>query len=195
MRTGFHRQLNLPSVEIFAGEYHVTTDTNVVISTLLGSCVSVCLKDIRTGMAGMNHFMLPKAVKEGEIIISEAARYGTYAMELMINEMLKLGARRSNLHAKVFGGGHILDTMLNTVSDSNIHFAFSFLKLEGIPVLGKDVGGSSGRRVLFLPGEFSVYVRKIGKTKQLNTAISQEKRYLQMLHQKQKATSDVELFD
>ena len=120
------------SVKLLPGEYFAT-NRDVALVTVLGSCVAACLRDRESGIGGMNHFMLPHGGGDGPV--SASARYGVHAMELLINHLVGLGARRRNLEAKVFGGGNVVPgfTALN-VGESNAAFVVSFLEAESIPI-------------------------------------------------------------
>jgi chemotaxis protein CheD len=164
VRLFYDAKLNRERIVIDPGEF-CTSRGDRVIYTLLGSCVAVCLKDPVVGIAGMNHFMLPKAVRPEAIISTEAGRYGIQAMELLINDMLRKGADRRRLCAKVFGGGHVLNLKGNkgSIPRANIEFALTFLEMEGIPVLARDVGGTTGRKIFFFTDSGNVRVEIIGK--------------------------------
>lgn len=119
----------------------------IIIHTVLGSCIAVCLRDPVSNIGGMNHFMLP-----GKVLCGDASsRYGIHAMELLINQCMTKGADRRCLEAKVFGGGHMFRTRSTEagVPQANIRFALGFLQTEGIPVLAKDVGGYQAREVFY----------------------------------------------
>ena len=133
-------------VHVGQGEHYVTDDPHVMLSTILGSCVAMCLRDPGAGIGGMNHFMLP----EGNVGDGAPARYGSYAMELLINDVLKAGGRRDRLEAKLFGGGRMFDG-LRDVGRANADFAERFLHDEGIPVVGGSLRGEGGRRVHYWP--------------------------------------------
>jgi chemotaxis protein CheD len=134
-------------IHIVQGQYHVTTDPNVVLTTTLGSCVAACLRDPLAGVGGMNHFLLP----EGEGVDGpDAFRYGAYAMELLVNGLLAQGARRERLHAKLFGGARLVDRLLD-VGGQNIDFARRFLNEEGIGFDGGSVRGHHARRIQYWP--------------------------------------------
>jgi chemotaxis protein CheD len=157
-------------VNILPGEYYVT-NRPATIHTLLGSCVSACLFDPVNRVVGMNHFLLSnrRYALELPICMSEAGRYGIHAMELIINEMLKLGAKRSNLRAKAFGGGSIYlnpDVRDNffCVGEVNTRFIREFLKNDGIPLVAEDLGGEKARVIHFLFDDYSVHVKKIGQS-------------------------------
>lgn len=134
-------------VHVTQGESHVSTDPNVVMTTVLGSCIAACIRDPQAGVGGMNHFLLPDA---GDGRGGDAVRYGAYAMELLINDLLKRGARRERLEAKIFGGAKLFDG-LSDVGASNSAFAERFLRDEGIPIVSSSTGGVSARRVEFWP--------------------------------------------
>jgi chemotaxis protein CheD len=160
--------------------FHVTSD-DVVITTLLGSCVAACLYDPTTGIAGMNHFMLSndRYARDMPFSITEAGRYGIHAMELLINEMLRRGARRSSIKAKAFGGASIMtDPSLvgnfSCVGAVNCRFIKEFLETEGISLVAADLGGDEGRVIYFDVRDYSVFVRKIRK--QQSQAIAERDR-------------------
>lgn len=134
-------------VHIGQGEHFVTDDPHVVLTTILGSCVAVCLRDPALGLGGMNHFLLPEGAGAGA---DAGRRYGAYAMEVLINDCLKRGAQRGRLEAKLFGGGRMFDT-LKDVGVANADFAERFLRDEGIPVVGGSLRGLGGRRVQYWP--------------------------------------------
>ena len=133
-------------VNIVQGEQFVSTDPELMISTLLGSCVAACLRDPVAQVGGMNHFLLPGR-RGGE---ADGVRFGVHAMELLVNALLAAGARRERLEGKLFGGAHMLDGLAD-VGRQNSDFALSFLKAEGVTYLGGSLGGTSARRVQFWP--------------------------------------------
>ncbi len=134
-------------IHVVQGEHAISSDPDVMLTTILGSCVAVCMRDPKAGVGGMNHFLLPEGKAEG---LDEGRRYGAYAMELLINELLRSGARRERLEAKLFGGARMFGG-LSDVGASNITFAEKFLRDEGIPVVGQSLGGLSARRVQYWP--------------------------------------------
>jgi chemotaxis protein CheD len=136
-------------VHIIQGEYKVISDPVVVLSTILGSCVAACLRDPIAGVGGMNHFLLPGNASSPSTG-GDATRYGVHLMELLINGLLKQGARRDRLEAKVFGGAKTI-AMFSNVGEQNAAFAMQFLRDEGIPVVGSSTGGEHGRKVEFWP--------------------------------------------
>ena len=136
-------------VHIIQGEYKVLSDPNAVLSTILGSCVAACLRDPIAGVGGMNHFLLPGNASS-PTSGGDATRYGVHLMELLINGLLKQGARRDRLEAKIFGGAKTIATFSN-VGEQNAAFAMEFLRDEGIRVVGSSTGGDHGRKVEFWP--------------------------------------------
>lgn len=145
------------AVKILPGEFFVD-DQDILIMTTLGSCIAVCMWDRNARVGGMNHFMLP----EGS---GESGRYGSFAMELLINELLKRGASRMTLEAKVFGGGQVVSGM-NTlnVGERNTQFVLDYLKTERIPVVSQDVLDIYARKVCFLPHSGKAMVKRLAST-------------------------------
>ncbi|MGQ0709264.1 MAG: chemoreceptor glutamine deamidase CheD [Rhodoferax sp.] len=142
------------AVKVLPGEYFVSNE-ELVIMTVLGSCIAACIWDGKARTGGMNHFMLP----EGE---DGSGRYGSYAMELLINEMLKLGARRETMQAKVFGGGQVMAgfTTMN-VGERNTKFVLDYLATERIPVVSQDVLDIHPRKVCFFPVTGKAMVKRL----------------------------------
>jgi len=163
-----HFQYN--AVKVLPGEYFVSSD-QLVIMTVLGSCIAACLWDSRAGIGGMNHFMLPE---------SDAAdvsgRYGSYAMELLINEMMKAGARRESLQAKIFGGAQVMAgfTTMN-VGERNTSFVKEYLRTERIPLLSEDVLDIHPRKVVFFPTTGKAMVKRLAHAHP-ESLLSQERR-------------------
>ncbi|MGV3581748.1 MAG: chemoreceptor glutamine deamidase CheD [Methylophilus sp.] len=173
----YDRTFDCEAAKISPGEYYYT-DKNMLIVTVLGSCVSACIRDKITGIGGMNHFMLPDSAKsDKDSPVSESMRYGTYAMEVLINQLLRNGARRENLEAKIFGGGNVLRSFTtNNVGDRNAAFVKKYLKDEGIKVTGEDLLDIYPRKVYYFPKTGKVLVKKL---KQLNnyTLVKREEAY------------------
>lgn len=157
-------KFNRTMVIIYPGEFYVSP--NDVIATVLGSCISVCIKDTKSGIGGMNHFMLPGDVRSEDIFLSASAKYGMFAMEQLINEMFKMGGSQKHFQAKVFGGGHVLNFRKTdgNVPESNIDFVRAFLKMEQIEIVNEDVGGYSGRKILFFPDTGKVLLKRLKST-------------------------------
>ncbi len=165
--------------EVYAGGFEVTGQRNVVFSALLGSCIAVCLKDRATGTSGMNHFMLPGKPRKGSAVSNRDARYGAYSMAMLVDAMLKIGANKNTLEAKIFGGGQVYEMALSNVAGANIDFIAAYLKTKNIPVLASNIGGRYGRKIYFFPENFDVYVKRINIKKILPAVKQQEKSFLQ----------------
>jgi len=185
----FDRKFGHEAVKVLPGEYFVTA-TNVLMVTVLGSCVSACIRDKDKGIGGMNHFMLADG---GDGALSSSARYGTYAMEILINHLLKLGARRDRLEAKVFGGGRVMATLSSSqVGDRNARFVHQFLDTEGIQVVAEDLLDVYPRKVYFFPESGRVLVKKLVRMHN-DTLMRREKEYAARLTEAPVA-GEVELF-
>ena len=156
----FDAHFNNDAVKILPGEYFVYHE-DILIMTTLGSCIAACLWDRNARIGGMNHFMLPEG-GGGPGANNDSGRYGSYAMELLINEMMKRGASRGSMEAKVFGGGQVISGM-NTlnVGERNTQFVIDYLKTERIPILSKDVLGIHPRKVCFLPASGKAMVKRL----------------------------------
>ncbi len=183
-------------VKILPGEYYVSR-SDEAISTVLGSCVSACVRDPARGLGGMNHFMLPEDAAVGpndwlDPAVGLATRYGSYAMESLINDLLKLGAARERLEIKLFGGGRILAAMTD-VGGRNVDFIRSYMTLEGYRVAAEDLGGTRPRKVVYFPASGRARLRKLRPVE--NRIISHhEQLYLASLG-RQTVGGDVELFE
>lgn len=138
----------LKRIHIIQGEFRVIDDPNAVLATVLGSCVAACLRDAEAGVGGMNHFLLPGDLSGSRS--GEAERYGVHLMELLVNGLLKKGARRERLEGKLFGGARMMEG-LSDIGAKNADFAKRFLKNEGIRIVAENLGGTRGRRVEYSP--------------------------------------------
>jgi chemotaxis protein CheD len=185
------------TVKILPGEYYVTRGDEA-ISTVLGSCISACARDPVRNVGGMNHFMLPMDASTGlnnwlDPARGLATRYGSYAMESLINDLLKLGAIRERLEIKVFGGGRVLSGMTD-VGARNIDFVRSYIQLEGYHITAEDLGGTQPRKIVYFPASGRVKVRRLRPVE--NRIISHhEKLYLASIGSQAAGGGDVELFD
>lgn len=147
-RTPAQAPENERRIHLTQGEHYVSHDDDVVLTTILGSCVAACLCDPVAGIGGMNHFLLPD--QQGTRDSPGSVRYGAYAMEILINGLLGRGARRDRLEAKLFGGARMI-AGLTDIGQQNAEFAERFLKQEGIPVIGGSLRGNHARRIQFWP--------------------------------------------
>ncbi|MEW6563005.1 MAG: chemoreceptor glutamine deamidase CheD [Pseudomonadota bacterium] len=188
----FDKSFNIEAVKILPGEYYVT-GRNMVLVTVLGSCVAACIRDTKSGLGGMNHFMLPDSKKDGGDPLSVSARYGTYAMEMMINQLLKMGARRANLEAKLFGGGNVLRgfTIAN-VGQRNVEFALNYLRMENIRLTSQDLLGEYPRKVYFFPQTGKVMLKKLRNVHN-DTIVEREQAYSSRIRMAD-VQGEVELF-
>ncbi|MDX8385635.1 MAG: chemoreceptor glutamine deamidase CheD [Gallionella sp.] len=188
----FDREHKTEAAKILPGEYYAT-GRNMVLVTVLGSCVCACIRDRVSKIGGMNHFMLPESGQDNNNPMGESARYGVYAMEILINQLLKIGAKRSNLEAKVFGGGSVLRGFTtNNVGERNADFVLQFLKTEKIPILAQDLLDIFPRKVYYFPESGLVRVKKLRQVHN-DTIITREAEYNSRLHYA-KLEGDVELF-
>ncbi|MCB1830788.1 MAG: chemoreceptor glutamine deamidase CheD [Chromatiaceae bacterium] len=184
----------MPAAKILPGEYYVSNQ-NELITTVLGSCVSACIRDPVAGVGGMNHFMLPNSERGDwsgrDGVASNATRYGNYAMEHMINDILKHGGRRGNLEVKVFGGGQIISSM-SSVGLNNINFIHEYIHIEGLQLLNEDVGDCYPRKIVFYPASGRVQVKKIRQLH--NDALLQREQSYKQSIDHQPVAGEVELF-
>lgn len=187
----YDRTFDCDAAKILPGEYYYT-QKDMVIVTVLGSCVSACIRDRVTGIGGMNHFMLPDG-GDGDSPVSASMRYGTYAMEVLINDLLKAGARRENLEAKVFGGGNVLRGFIAiNVGQRNAAFVREYLRAENIRVVAEDLNDIYPRKVYFFPRTGKVLVKKLRQLNN-NTLVNREQDYATRL-QAAPVAGSVELF-
>jgi chemotaxis protein CheD len=186
----FDRAFQIEAAKILPGEYYVTA-RDMMLVTVLGSCVSACIRDTKAGIGGMNHFMLPEGDPHNPL--SESARYGGYAMEVLLNQLLKLGASRNRLEAKVFGGGAVMRGFtLHNVGERNSDFVLEYLAAERIRVVSQDLRDIYPRKVYYFPGTGRVLVKKL-KQVHNNTILQREQDYGSRLKTSD-MSGDVELF-
>ncbi|MFQ5645379.1 MAG: hypothetical protein ACE5GM_00465 [bacterium] len=195
MHTIYNNRFGKDSVIIHPGEYYASKEDKI-ISTILGSCVSACMMDFENNVFGMNHFMLPGRISDKEdYVSSETGRYGMYAMELLIGELLKAGAHRKNFQAKIFGGGKVLRFRHSDgdIPSSNILFAKTFFQKEKIHVISEDVGGDYGRKILFFSRTGRVLSKKV-PIRDNSAVFDEEDRYKCNLFKKKAAEQEITLF-
>lgn len=185
---------SIAMARIQPGEFYATTQ-HEAISTVLGSCVSVCLRDVDLGVGGMNHFMLPLkgSIYDKESIASDSARYGNWAMEYLINQILKAGGRRRMLEAKIFGGGNVFPSLAPEVSEQNIKFVLQYLFNENINIKAKDLGGNVGRIVIYYPKSGRAQVKYLQDVREYSIA-EKESSYMKSIDKEISTSGDVELF-
>ena len=186
-------QHGMYAAKLLPGEFYVTREQETIV-TVLGSCVSACVRDAVLAIGGMNHFMLPAGGGQGSWEQADggaSTRYGNFAMEQMINEILKNGGSRKNLEVKVTGGGKILAQMTD-IGHMNIEFIETYLRTEGLTVLARDLGDVYPRKVYYTPATGKMFVKKL-RALHNNTIIERETRYFNQLRQKP-VEGSVELF-
>lgn len=186
------KHTGLSTAKILPGEYYVTSHDEA-ITTVLGSCISACIRDPIAKIGGMNHFMLP--IKQGlnnRKSDDGAERYGNFAMEKMINDILRNGGNRERLEIKVFGGGRVMSGMTD-VGKRNIEFVKEYIKVEGLKLLAEDVGGIYPRKLMYMTRTGKVLMKKL-YSKHNSTIEQRDESYFTRISQ-QEIKSDIELFD
>lgn len=160
----WHSVFGMCAAKLLPGDYYVTQNDEL-IDTVLGSCVSACIRDPDTGVGGMNHFMLPGCEQGnnskwgGEKALQ--TRFGVPAMRMLIDDIMRQGARKNRLEVKLFGGGRVMAMDANNVGERNIDFALQFLENEGLEVVAQDTGGDHPRKVKFFPQTGKVMVKRL----------------------------------
>lgn len=163
-------RLNSFVVQVLPGELHVT-DEDVVISTVLGSCVSACVRDVRRGIGGINHFMLPNALRGDQ---GDSARYGVYALECLVNQVLAGRGKKVDLEVKVFGGGRVIDGG-GDIGKGNIDLVRAFFQAEKLPIASEDLGDTYARRIRYWPKSGRAQCQRIPMAK-ATEVVQSEKR-------------------
>lgn len=185
----FDRQFHREVVKLQPGDYGAT-GLDLMFSTVLGSCVSACLYDPVARIGGMNHFLLPGSDQHNAV-----GRYGMFAMELMINEMLKRGADRTRLGAKVFGGARVMKSLQSMdVGSRNADFIERYLADEDIPIIASDLRSNKPRKVIFFPATGQALVRHVGSSIDSGELRAEERYTEQVSHSQPTEGGDIELF-
>jgi chemotaxis protein CheD len=186
-----HKPFGLKRINIMPGEHSVSWSA-VELITVLGSCISACIWDSRLKIGGMNHFMLPDhpVVSKGEVEKDKPLRYGTYAMERLINDLAVMGSKREHMVAKVFGGANMTNALnAHNIGQRNAEFVMAFLEKEGIRVECADLLGAHSRRLIFYSDTGVAYVRKMVAVDEV--VRQQERRYLAQINQNSPFDSSV----
>ena len=190
----FDVRLNGVVATLLPGDYFVAIEGEM-ISTVLGSCVSACIRDRRQCFGGMNHFMLPSDESEGAStwggLANATTRFGNVAMERLINEMLKLGSNRSDLEVKLVGGGKVLDAMTD-IGARNIQFVREYVRAEGFAVIGEDLGDVYPRKVVYHPQSGIARVKRLTRTDR--QVVADERKYIRHVGRTSVA-GEIELFE
>ena len=187
----YNAQFQAHTLKVFLGHHLVSDRSDVMMVTTLGSCVAACVHDPAAAIGGMNHFLLPEVPESEDGGASAAARYGSVAMERLINELLSRGARRDRLEVKLFGGARVIDSSFD-VGQSNARFALDYVRREGLKLVGQDLGGGSARRIHYFPNTGKA-LRKLLRPEALSETAHQELHFRSTLRQ-QPIEGDVELF-
>jgi chemotaxis protein CheD len=178
-------------VKVFPGEYYVTNKSDEVLVTVLGSCVSACIRDPLMGIGGMNHFMLPASQSGRWGADAEPTRFGNFAMEKLINELIKAGGVRSRMEIKVFGGGNVTEST-QMIGTQNADFVLRYLQDEGLSSVAKDLGGDHPRRIHYYPKTGRV-IRRLLVTSEFATIARDESDYASRLSST-KTSGEIQLF-
>lgn len=179
-------------VKVFPGEFFVTSKPDEVLVTVLGSCVSACIRDPRRGIGGMNHFMLPHSRAGNWAGDLQSTRFGNFAMEKLINELMKAGCSRDSLEIKIFGGGNVTDSH-NLIGTENSQFILRYLEAEGLRCAAQDLGGQLPRRIHYYPATGRVVRRLLG-TGESYAVAREETEYVSRLSSRTMA-GEIQLFD
>ncbi len=189
----FEAKVNSKVFPVLPGYHKVMHEPDVAITTLLGSCVAACIRDSNTGIGGLNHFLLPRDRSENASGFS--ARYGVNAMEVLINEILRTGARKQDLEAKVFGAGNVISRAeMTNVGQQNAEFVLSYLREEGIRLLASDLGGDRARRVFYFPSTGKARVLNLSNQDTAKTGAAEVSLEQRLRVEKKVQASIVELF-
>lgn len=175
-------------VNVLPGEFY-TSHSNEMIMTILGSCVAACIRDVKLGIGGLNHFLLAEPRQD---LACQSTRYGSYAMECLINDILRQGGSRENLEIKIFGGSDLMNSSIK-VGEKNCSFIKNYLMNEGLRIAAEDLGGTRPRRIHFWPETGRVVRLVLQQSEQLNL-LTTEKRYTATLQKKEISHGDIELF-
>jgi len=190
-RRFYDNALSAWMMKVFPGEFYVTADPDEVLVTVLGSCVSACIRDPVTHIGGMNHFMLPQSQSGTWGGTTQSTRFGNFAMEKLINELLKAGCSRNSLEIKLFGGGNVIDST-SSIGTNNAEFARHYLEAEGLRVAVADLGGQLPRRINYFPATGKVIRRLLGSNESV-AVVREENEYVSSLSKRSPA-GEIELF-
>lgn len=180
------------TIKVLPGRFYITTRADEVIVTVLGSCVSACIRDPETGVGGMNHFMLASDAAGQWGNDQKSTRYGNFAMEKLINELIKAGVPRERMEVKVFGGGNVTDTR-NQIGTQNAEFVLRYLEDEGLACSAHDLGGPYPRRIQYFPSTGRV-VRKLLTGGDRELIVREESEYAKQLTTTKEKAGEVQLY-
>jgi len=185
--------LGLHIVSVIAGHCNWTSSEDIAFSTMLGSCLSVCAYDAGAGVGGMNHFLLPESHHDDDPKFSESFRYGSAAIESLLNSLYAHGAAKNGLTIKIFGGANVLKNASRDIGQKNAQFTKNFFQRENLRIATEDIGGNYGRRIVFHPASGKVLLKNIGDAQEITKITQSEKQILDKVSQTTEG-NDVELF-
>lgn len=188
----FDRLFKQTAIKLLPGEYFVSEQGQLLV-TVLGSCVSACIRDRHRRVGGMNHFMLPNLELNNTHLFGASMRFGVNAMEVLINDLLRQGSQRENLEAKIFGGANMMTASGMKIGQKNAQFVQEYLKIEKIPVLAKDLLGSHARKVYFFPESGKVMVHTL-RMEMTTKIMDSEQKYSLRFNQSLPSDGGSELF-
>jgi chemotaxis protein CheD len=178
-------------VKVFPGEFYVTSKSDETLVTVLGSCVTACIRDPVAGVGGMNHFMLPQHSSGTWGDDLRSTRFGNFAMEKLVNELIKAGCSRTRMEIKVFGGGNVTESS-NAIGSENADFVMRYLAAEGLRCAAQDLGGTQPRRIHYYPSTGKVVRRLLGAGERI--VISREELDYGSRLQRQQPSGEIQLF-
>lgn len=187
----FNPRFEAHSIKVMLGEHKISDRTEDMLATTLGSCVAACVRDPVAAIGGMNHFLLPDVPETQGEAVSDAARYGSVAMEILINGILARGGRRNRLEVKVFGGARVIESSFD-VGGKNAAFVLDYIRREGLSLVGQDLGGNQARRVHFFPVTGRA-LRRLLRPDALRETVHQEMSFMSRLRHS-RIEGDIELF-
>lgn len=185
-------RFNAIAVKVLPGEHYVTREMGEMLVTVLGSCVAACIRDPLAGVGGINHFMLPESPNGNWGTISAACRYGNFAMEQLINDILKAGGRKDRLEIKIFGGANVLAASTD-IGGRNAEFVESYLATEGLPVAASHLRGRLPRRIHYFPEHGKVFMLELARHEEMSV-VGMEQKYKSRLS-REPIGGSAELFD
>lgn len=189
-RSYLDKKTGVTIVNVHAGDCFTTKQDGQMAATILGSCISACIHDPIAKIGGMNHFLLPSSNSAD----GESARFGAFAMEQLMNDLMKLGGRKDRFEIKIFGGGNVIENS-SMIGDKNINFVKEYLRNEGLKIVAEDVGGTTPRKVRYTPYTGKAMIMRIEKKDDLQRVKEEEESYSKTISTNKKDVSDsIELF-
>jgi len=179
------------AVKVAPGAHYVTNKTDEMLVTTLGSCVAACVRDTELGIGGINHFMLPESDSGNWGGVSASMRYGNYAMEVLINDILRMGGARNRLEIKVFGGANVIGRS-SLVGTKNVEFVETYLRIEHMAIAAQHLGGDQGRRIVFFPSTGKVKMKLLDRHD--NEVVVAEEQTFKSKIEKTEIEGSIELF-